>query len=820
MWTSKFTLETTHQLGFHKKANQRESVGHRLWILDAVYMGDSHRLVVATMNRSLLFYETNTFTEEFNLFGLPAAANSLDYWYDAEQPGHEGILLYGDEAGSLHLLRFSSPITRLFEKPFSAQPGTCKVFMQDIIEFRAQEQCVRHTELTRLHPHSVLQVKFMGDADTVVSCSLSRRVSLLITDVHGKHKSYTFELLKGVNCFDLDRGMKVIATGSSDHLARLYNTYVSARPTAILRGHRTPVIALAIHAERGQLFTYSRDAFVKAWDLGEHTCLRTIALRFPTIQLGRAPEHGLYPILLAPGPHDALLVASNEYLAWLKLGSDESDTVVGKTSAATPLLAALYNPSFQQVVVSSVDGTVSVYDIESGELSLVMRDVHQGSELRHVSASERNLVTVDRSGITKVWSLQTGEALYELLPVSRHDAVTAAVYVPDTRQVVTVGWSRKIVTYDLSKDAQAHKIPPNLSWRGGQLHQADILTLDACAPSLLVTASSEGEIIVWSVISQKPFVVLQFEEEKALKEAFAVDEKMVVDGVLLLERRAALGYTNSGAILVSSQAGRLAFWAVHGQDRLLGLFEAVNDCKEDQICSLAESTDSDLLATGDTAGEVCIWNVADYCIKQDQVNTSMPPTLHRWRAHSAAVVGVSIAQFDTSSLIITASADMCAKLWTIGGELLGLFGQDSWNLKKLALYRTDAPVGGSDEKHSRRSSVAKEHEAPHESTDNVEGSHPLGPIPGEKCPEFQRSLMDVVDSKVDLGVKAERRLAEQKAVWGQRRRRFANIDSSKVFREELCTPYQALAIAELAPTDTEISFSSRMEQKNTSLSEQ
>lgn len=62
--------------------------------------------------------------------GLPSVAYSFDYWFDVENPGGETVLAYGDEKGSLHFLRFFSPITNLFEKPFTEEPGPCRIFMQ------------------------------------------------------------------------------------------------------------------------------------------------------------------------------------------------------------------------------------------------------------------------------------------------------------------------------------------------------------------------------------------------------------------------------------------------------------------------------------------------------------------------------------------------------------------------------------------------------------------------------------------------------------------------------------------------------------------
>lgn len=46
-------------------------------------------------------------------------------------------------------------------------------------------------------------------------------------------------------------------------------------------------------------------------------------------------------------------------------------------------------------------------------------------------------------------------------------------------------------------------------WKGGQLHQDDILSIDFCPPNFVATSSFDGEIIVWNVKTEKIFVRLR-----------------------------------------------------------------------------------------------------------------------------------------------------------------------------------------------------------------------------------------------------------------------------------------------------------------------
>ena len=54
-------------------------------------------------------------------------------------------------------------------------------------------------------------------------------------------------------------------------------------------------------------------------------------------------------------------------------------------------------------------------------------------------------------------------------------------------------------------------------------------------------------------------------------------------------------------------------------------------------------------------------------IQVEQVST--------WRAHVSEVVSIEHIPYDDGGLVLTASADCTARLWTITGNYIGTFGQ-------------------------------------------------------------------------------------------------------------------------------------------------
>ena len=55
----------------------------------------------------------------------------------------------------------------------------------------------------------------------------------------------------------------------------------------------------------------------------------------------------------------------------------------------------------------------------------------------------------------------------------------------------------------------------------------------------------------------------------------------------------------------------------------------------------------------------------------------MPPLVSSWRAHDFAVVSVEIVNHPLRQLILTASTDATAKLWTTDGSLIGNENENS-----------------------------------------------------------------------------------------------------------------------------------------------
>ncbi|ESO83983.1 hypothetical protein LOTGIDRAFT_108064, partial [Lottia gigantea] len=155
-----------------------------------------------------------------------------------------------------------------------------------------------------------------------------------------------------------------------------------------------------------------------------------------------------------------------------------------------------------------------------------------------------------------------------------------------------------------------------------------------------------------------------------------------VDKLMFLRARAAAARFDEGAILVSSEAGVLRFWSIYGQKKEIGYFY-VPDNEDESVLGMCARYNDSTIVTGDTHGDIKIWNIKNYCTKpQEKRVKSKPPLEAHWKGHDGSVVSVDYIDHDDGVYILSASTDKTARLWSTKGHYIGTFGQKQpWDLK-------------------------------------------------------------------------------------------------------------------------------------------
>ncbi|XP_056673227.1 WD repeat-containing protein on Y chromosome-like isoform X5 [Monodelphis domestica] len=673
-WDNNLQLQKTYEMLSDAVEAPMGKKKIKVWTTDAVYMPNVHKIAVATTSRKIYFFEVSLgpIFEDFHLFALNYIPTSVFYWYNTESVESCSVLLWGDDHGGVSVLRFLHPNKSLYEKSLFEQTGFSGIYMQDI---ENHCQFLRYTYIRRLHQDSISQIQYVPE-DLCITSSGNSQTSLVIMDMDQKRKAYTWKIKRGIKCFDFCKSLNLLVSGGADCCVRVWNRFVPSLPTAMLRGHSLPILGLAIQEEKGQIFSYSKDAVLKIWDMSYHSCLHTVTLKFPHSQSEDALEQGTFPFLFLQKPFPLILISYIDYMGMLRLPMPTQSETNFATPHKAPLCGTVYNAFFHQVVTGCHNSTIAVWDVETGMKQLILNNTHGEEELTCMALdnSGRRLITAARNGTIKVWDIQRGHILHKLEVVE--DAEVTGL-VPIRKHIfLTVGWNRKIILYDCSKLENVY-VPADKTWKGGQLHKEDILAVDYCPPlDLLATASFDGEIIVWNVETQRPHhFVRKVSRESSLGP---------VNKLLFLQHRCTDQSLQKAAILISAETGNLHWWSLFGKRMEYGKFYA--PLKEDiSVTGLSATKNNQLLVTGDSSGFIQVWDISDYGTTLS--SSSNPLLLRSWKAHSCTVVSVEHFSYGSDSFIISGSSDGTSGLWTAEGTFVGLFGQEKkWSLRVPATY--------------------------------------------------------------------------------------------------------------------------------------
>ncbi|XP_029193047.2 WD repeat-containing protein on Y chromosome-like isoform X1 [Acropora millepora] len=726
VWSTELELQRKIEMEqSNSEADRTSSKRHiKMWVTDAVAMSNVHKMALATTNRDVYFYDMSTpiYTPQFRLCALADVVLCLDYYYNRKVPTGKSVLFLGMDNGFILFLVFSTPLKGLFETPFKKTSGSHQIPLQDL---PSHSRFVTLQTLGQVHSDWVRRVKYIAVKEFVISCSGSGKESLVVRDIDDKkRKTYTFKVAKGIECFDYSHSLNVICTGGVDHAVRLWNPYVTAKPVAIMKGHQSSIIDLVIHEALEQVFSYDKEGVLKAWDVKEQVCLQTIAIKFPFGH--RIPEHGPFPFFLITSPINSLFVTSNDCLAEIKITA-MSAIKRNKTTHWKPLCAALYNPNMGQVITGCQGSDITFWDLHTGRQAQHIAEAHGMEEMSCMTMDSlgRCLLTGDRSGNVQIWNASNGHLLNKLERVEEKE-VTGIISLPEKSKIVTVGWNRKVVVY--YDNNQSFSLRPSQSWKGGHLHQDDILTAAYCPPNYLATASFDGDIILWGLDREKMIRRLKKGSGSLLKakimklglvqNRYSCASGLPVDKLLFLTSRAHWK-TQESAVLISSEAGYLEFWCLYRANEPMGRFHAACEV-ETTVPALATDPSNEILVSGDSLGYITVYDISSYCISRaeaivaqvwsttqhvgnsDDNPEGKPPQLSRWHAHQGTVVSVEYLSLEQGALLLTASEDCTARLWTLEGQYIGMFGQKMlWNLDDLSSCRLPGKTWNEDRTSSR-----------------------------------------------------------------------------------------------------------------------
>ncbi|GAA0647577.1 hypothetical protein GCM10010174_83660 [Kutzneria viridogrisea] len=317
-------------------------------------------------------------------------------------------------------------------------------------------------------------------------------------------------------------------------------------------------------------------------------------------------------------------------------------TLSGHSGAITAVAAGSH------VVTGSVDGTVRVWDGETGALRHVLSG-HEGP-ISSVVLADR-VLSGSADGTVRAWDLRTGEL--ELV-VEGHEGPVTGVAVAGTR-IVSASWDRTVRVWDGRTGAPLRVL------RG---HQGQVDAL-AVADQTAVTAGGDGTIRLWHLNSGRQ--LHSHTGQSAQIRLLAASATRVVLGagdgtVCVIDPRSGLvtGTLDgkAGRVTAMSLAGKLITGTSDGTVRVWDLDTGQSTARlhtGGRVTAVALSADGHSAVTAAEDGTARVWNLS--------AMGESTADRHSGQINAVAVTGQGRA--------ITASDDKSVRIWdTRTGELL------------------------------------------------------------------------------------------------------------------------------------------------------
>ncbi|KAM9316522.1 cilia- and flagella-associated protein 337 [Gastrophryne carolinensis] len=675
-----------------------------LWATGFVFLANVNKLAVAFTSKEICFYDLNSKQElfcQYKLQGLPATPICIDYWHEPED-GNNAILTFGDVNGQVQAICFTAALISLFERPANStedQQTTLYISWNELVS--GVHKCcsiLKH----KLHENNwVRQVSYSSHLEAFLSCSTSDNNTVILAwREKGKThlRTTALNIAKGINGFDYDSRLNVIATAGIDNKICLWNPYVISKPTGVLQGNMASVMTVKFISSRKQLFSFSKDKVLRVWDVHHQVCIQRIAGIFP-----KTLEFQLTFYFYEP--HGRLFLSFNNQLAVLEMKSESSKQV---TSHEKPVTCILYNSTFKQVISSDTESTITFWTIDTGRKIKQFSGCHGNAEISTMAldAHETRLLTGGTDGTVKIWDFN-GHCHHKLNAGGDHAAEISQILVLK-RTILVVGWERIITVFRLNTLTQ-YLVQPS-EWKGGVQHHEDILCTAFLPPQYLVTGSYDGEIVVWNnntenasrklhpdpakAPTSKSDSQLQSAGKRSLSSPSSgrytrslsgfcntdSDSNNTVTRLFFLGARKHISATGGANLVSCGGSGYVRFWNIF-RNQLMAEFVAHEGVSF--IVMTVDKTNS-YLVTGDLDGWIRVWNIQEYCAEySEHTCVELPPLVTSLQPHSDCVTHIETCVHNQCLLIISSSADCSISVHDVQGNPVGVFGQENhWRIEK------------------------------------------------------------------------------------------------------------------------------------------
>ncbi|PSB42555.1 hypothetical protein C7B67_25100, partial [filamentous cyanobacterium Phorm 6] len=268
-----------------------------------------------------------------------------------------------------------------------------------------------------------------ANTHTYVELSLLNTVSnVAAPNTLGGHK-------EGVNAVSFSPNGKLLATASSDHTVKLWDTS-TGKQINTLSGHTDSVNTVRFSPNGKLLATASDDKTVKLWDISTGKQINTLSGHTASVYLVSFSPNGK---LLATGNSE------NTVKLWDTSTGKQIKTLSGHKNGVN---GVSFSPNGKLLATASYDKTVKLWDTSTGKQINTLSGHTESVRAVSFSPNGKLLATGSRDKTVKLWDTSTGKQINTL---SGHtESVRAVSFSPNGKLLATASDDKAVKLWDTS----------------------------------------------------------------------------------------------------------------------------------------------------------------------------------------------------------------------------------------------------------------------------------------------------------------------------------------------------------------------------------
>ena len=334
---------------------------------------------------------------------------------------------------------------------------------------------------------------------------------------------------------------------------------------------------------------------------------------------------------------DGKTIVSGSWDGTIKLWDIESGKELRMLKEDTGgVTSVAVTPDGKTIVSGSWNGTIRLWGIESGkELRMLKEDTGEVTSVA-VTPDGKKIVSGSDDGTIRLWDIESGKELNTLK--GHTNAIISMAVTPDGKTIVSGSWDGTIKLWDI----ESSKEPNTLKGHANAIISVAV-TPDG---KTIVSGSLDGTIRLWDIESGKELRMLKEDTGGVASVAVTPDGKTIVSG---------------------SENGTIRLWDIESGKELNTLKGHTN-----AIISMAVTPDGKTIVSGSRDGTIRLWDIE---------SSKEPNTL---KGHTNAASSVAVTP--DGKTIVSGSLDGTIRLWDIeSGKELRMLKEDTGRVASVAV---------------------------------------------------------------------------------------------------------------------------------------